>query len=87
MAERVTIRFSTRTDDGRYIVSYGAIIAGLPDLLAVVMSRFILMFSRGRCAKYPRHRQAGVPPGACPGARAGPGARQVPALCRIDRGP
>ncbi len=40
----------------------------------------------GRCARYPHYRRAGVPRDACPGARAGPGARRAPMLCRISRG-
>ena len=40
----------------------------------------------GRCAKRPHYKRAGVPPGACPGARAGPGARRALLLCRLGRG-
>jgi len=38
----------------------------------------------GRYARCPHYRRAGVPRGACPGARAGPGARRALVLCRID---
>jgi hypothetical protein len=73
------------------VVSAGAGAGGAavsPSTPSIVMSCSILCpLVKGRRARHPRRTPVGVPPGACPGARGGLGARRARAFCRVYPGP